>query len=150
VSGPPISAYVTALSAANLGLFNGLQRPNLTGQPVVTDGDDLDRIATADQPTAAWLNAAGFASPGLGIYGDSPRTDGDNRYQFRKNTDFVLTKNIPFSGQQSADVRIEFLNLFNAPKFGGANTDISSSAFGLITTTRGFSRIIQLSFRYKF
>jgi len=66
VSGPPISAYVTNLSAANLGLFNGLQRPNLTGQPVSTTGDDLDRIATADHPTAAWISAAGYANPGLG------------------------------------------------------------------------------------
>jgi hypothetical protein len=149
VSGPPISAYVNQLSAANLGLFNGLQRPNLTGQPVATSGDDLDRIATADHPTAAWLNAAGFANPGLGAYGDSPRTDGDNRYQFRKNTDVVFTKSVPFN-TQSAEFRFEVLNLFNTPKFAGANTDISSSAFGLISTTRGFSRIIQLSFRYKF
>jgi hypothetical protein len=149
VSGPPISAYVSALSAANLGLFNGLQRPNLTGAPVSTAGDDLDRIASADQPTAAWINAAGYANPGLGVFGDAPRTDGNNRYQFRKNTDLVLTKNVPFKSQ-SAEIRIEFLNLTNVPKFGGANTDISSSAFGLITTTRGFSRIIQLSFRYKF
>jgi hypothetical protein len=115
----------------------------------VTDGDDLDRIASADQPTAAWLNAAGYANPGLGAYGNAPRTDGDNRYQFRKNTDLVFTKSVPFKSQ-SGEFRIEFLNLFNAPKFGGANTDISSSAFGQITTTRGFSRIIQLSFRYKF
>jgi hypothetical protein len=149
VSGPPISAYVTALSASNLGLFNGLQRPNLTGQPVVTSGDDLDRIASADHPTAGWLNAGGYANPGLGIFGNTPRTDGDHRYQFRKNTDVVLTKNVPIRGH-SADIRIELLNLTNAPKFGGANTDISSSAFGLISTTRGFSRIVQLSFRYKF
>jgi hypothetical protein len=149
VSGPPISAYVSALSAANLGLFNGLQRPNLTGEPVVTSGGDLDRIASADHPTSAWLNAAGFANPGLGMYGNSPRTNGDHRYAFRRNVDLVFTKNVPFKSQ-SADVRIEFLNLTNSPKFGGANTDISSSAFGLITTTRGFSRIIQLSFRYKF
>jgi hypothetical protein len=149
VSGPPISAYVSALSAANLGLFNGLQRPNLTGESVATSGDDLDRIASADHPTAAWLNAAGFANPGLGAFGDAPRTDGDHRYQFRKNTDLVLTKSVPIKSH-SADVRIELLNLTNVPKFGGANTDISSSAFGLITTTRGFSRIVQLSFRYKF
>ncbi len=149
VSGPPISAYVSALSATNLGLFNGLQRPNLSGTPVVTSGDDLDRIASADQPTAAWLDATGYANPGAGQFGNVPRTDGDHRYQFRKNTDLVLTKNVPIKAQ-AAEIRIEFLNLTNAPKFGGANTDISSSAFGLITTTRGFSRIIQLSFRYKF
>ena len=149
VSGPPISAYVTALSAANLGLFNGLQRPSLTAAPVATSGDDLDRIASADHPTAGWLNPAGFANPGLGAYGDSPRTDGNNRYQFRTNADVVFTKNVPIK-THSADIRIELLNLTNAPKFGGANTDISSSAFGLITTTRGFSRIVQLSFRYKF
>jgi hypothetical protein len=83
------------------------------------------------------------------MYGNTPRTNGDHRYAFRRNIDLVLTKNVPLKSH-SADVRIEFLNLTNSPKFGGANTDISSSAFGLITTSRGFSRIIQLSFRYKF
>jgi trimeric autotransporter adhesin len=150
VSGPPISAYVTNLSAANLGLFNGLQRPNLTGQPVETTGDDLDRIATADHPAAAWISAAGFANPGLGAYGNAPRTNGDNRYQFRQNTDAVFTKAFSLPKGQSGEARFELLNLTNTPKFGGANTDISSSAFGLITTSRGFSRILQLSFRYKF
>lgn len=149
VSGPPISAYVTNLSAANLGLFNGLQRPNLTGQPVLTTGDDLDRIATADHPNSPWINPAGYANPGVGAYGNAPRTDGNNRYQFRLNTDAVFTKDFPIR-TQTAEVRFEILNLTNTPKFGGANTDISSSAFGLITTTRGFSRILQLSFRYKF
>ena len=150
VSCPPISAYVTNLSAANLGLFNGLQRPNLTSQPVSTPGDDLDRIASADHPTAAWINAAGYANPGLGAFGNAPRTDGDNRYQFRKNIDAVFTKSFLFARTQSGEVRFELLNLTNAPKFGGANTDTSSSAFGLITTSRGFSRILQLSFRYRF
>ncbi len=150
VSGPPISAYVTNLSAANLGLFNGLQRPNLTGEPVLTDGDVLDRIATGDHPNAAYLNAAGYANPGLGAYGDAPRTDGDNRYPFRQNVDAVFTKSVAIRSTQTAELRIELLNLTNTPKFGGANTDISSSAFGLITTSRGFSRIVQLSVRYKF
>ena len=150
VSGPPISAYVTNLSAANLGLFAGLQRPSLTGQPVQTPGDDLDRIATADHPSAAWLNAAGYGNPGVGAFGNAPRTDGANRYQFRQNTDAVFTKALTFAGNQSGEARFEILNVTNTPKFGGANTDISSSAFGLITTSRGFSRILQLSFRYKF
>jgi hypothetical protein len=61
----------------------------------------------------------------------------------------VFTKSVPFNAQ-SAEFRFEVLNLFNTPKFAGANTDISSSGFGLISQTRGFSRIIQLSFRYKF
>jgi len=117
---------------------------------VLTSGDDLDRIATADHPTAAWLSAAGYANPGLGAYGNAPRTDGSNRYQFRQNIDAVFTKGFTFAASQTGEVRFEILNLTNAPKFGGANTDISSSAFGLITTSRGFSRILQLSFRYKF
>jgi hypothetical protein len=148
-SGPPLSAYVTNLSAANLGLFNGLQRPNLTGQPVSTPGDVLDRIATADHPAAAYLNPAAYANPGLGAVGNAPRTDGKNRYPFRQNTDAVFTKGFPVR-THAAEVRFEILNLTNSPKFGGANTDVSSSAFGFITTSRGFSRILQLSFRYKF
>ena len=149
VSGPPVSAYVTALSAADLGLFGGLQRPNLTGADVSTPGSDVDRIATADHPAATWLNPAAYANPGIGAYGTAPRTDGNNRYQFRKNVDAVFTKETSFGGR-SAEVRFEILNLTNAPKFAGAQTDISSAAFGQITTSRGFSRILQLSFRFKF
>src|SRR6266516_3872527 len=103
----------------------GLQRPNLTGQPVLTPGDDLDRIATADHPSAAWLNAAGYGNPGVGAFGNAPRTDGANRYQFRQNTDAVFTKALTFAGNQSGEVRFEILNVTNTPKFGGANTDIS-------------------------
>jgi hypothetical protein len=116
---------------------------------VSTTGNDLDRIATADHAGATWLNPGAYANPGVGAYGTAPRTDGNNRYQFRNNVDAVVTKETPF-GSRSAEVRFEILNLTNTPKFGGANTDISSAAFGQITTSRGFSRILQLSFRFKF
>src|SRR5262245_50056836 len=154
VSGPPLSAIMSgSTSDANLGLFGGRQRPNLTGDPN-TSGSDADRAASDDHPSARWFNAGAYANPGVGQYGTAPRTNGDARWQFRKNVDLVLTKAANFSSGQSGEIRFEILNLTNTPKFGnlsqgGVNApDLSS--FGRVDVQAGFMRIWQLSFRYKF
>jgi trimeric autotransporter adhesin len=145
-SGPPVSAYMTTLSPANLGLFGGLQRPNFAGADVCTFG-----IATASTPTATYLNPAGYANPGVGSFGNATRNSDSCRYAFYKNTDAVFTKDTAFGNGMSAQVRFEILNLFNTPHFAGASsTDLSAAAFGTITTSRGFSRIWQMSYRFKF
>ena len=113
----------TGVSNANLGLFGGRQRPNLTGDPN-TSGSDDERVASDDNPDALYFTSAGFSSPGAGQYGTAPRADGDARYQFRKNIDLVITKDTTIA--------------------------IDSSSFGRITQQAGFMRIWQLSFRYRF
>jgi hypothetical protein len=150
VSGPPIAAYNTSSSEANLGLFGGLQRLNPTDQPVDTTGSQADRIATADHPTAAWFSRDAFASPGVGAYGTLPRLDSRSRHPFRRNVDVVITKAMSMRGSRSAEVRFEFLNLTNNPMFAGTGTNFGAQDFGRITTTRGYSRITQMSFRYTF
>src|SRR5206468_273896 len=96
VSGAPLNAVLSAgASDANLGLFGGRQRPNLTGDPS-TSGSDNDRVATAVNPSAKYFNVGAFANPGAGRFGNAPRTIGDARYQFRKNIDFVLSKDTRF------------------------------------------------------
>jgi hypothetical protein len=138
-------------SDANLGLFGGQQRPNAVGDPN-TSGSDADRVSSADHPDARWFNAAAFQNPGAGRYGNAPRTDGDARYQFRKNLDLVIAKDTRFAGNHTAQIRFEILNLTNTPKFNGssAGNAVDLSSFGRITSQRGFMRIWQLSFRYLF
>ena len=150
-SGPPVSAYVTNPSASNLGLFGpAVQRPNLTGTSICTAGDDLSRIASFGQTTATWLNPAAFSNPGVGAFGNAPRTNGDCRYPFYRNIDAVFDKNFSF-GSRTAQIRFEILNLTNTPHFAGTtSSDITNPAFGQIVTTRGFARIWQLSYRFKF
>ncbi len=152
VSGSPLNAVMSAgASDANLGLFGGRQRPNASGDPN-TSGSDADRVSSADHAAARWFNAGAFQNPGAGRYGNAPRTDGDARYQFRKNIDLVVAKNTRFAGNQTGQIRFEILNLTNTAKFNGssAGNAIDTSSFGRITSQRGFMRIWQLSFRYGF
>ena len=152
VSGSPLNAVMSAgTSDVNLGLFGGRQRPDLTGDPNTAGGDN-DRVSSADHPDARWFNAGAFQNPGVGRYGNAPRTIGDARYQFRKNLDLVVTKDTRFGANQSVQIRLEFLNLTNTAKFNGssAGNAVDLSSFGRITSQRGFMRIWQLSFRYMF
>jgi hypothetical protein len=153
VSGPPLNAVLSGgKSSANLGLFGGRQRPNLLGADPNTTGSDQDRAASAAHPDARWFNASAFADPGAGQYGNSPRTIGSARYQFRKNVDFVLAKDTRFAGNQVGEIRFEILNLTNTPKFGNYPTINAAnlSSFGRVDIQAGFMRIWQLSFRYRF
>jgi hypothetical protein len=150
VSGPPIAAYNSSASEANLGLFGGLQRLNPTDQPVDTSGSQADRIATADHPTAAWISRDAYASPGVGAYGTLGRFDTRTRHPFRRNVDLVVTKGLDLPATQRAEIRFEFLNLTNNPMFAGTGTNFGAQDFGRITTTRGYSRITQVTMRYTF
>jgi hypothetical protein len=151
VSGAPLNSVLSqGVSDANLGLFGGRQRPNLIGDPN-TSGSDEDRVSSALHPDARFFAANAFTNPGTGVYGNAPRTDGDARYQFRKNIDLVLAKQTRFAGSQSGEIRFEIVNLTNTAKFNGIdNNQINAQAFGRITTQAGFMRIWQLSFRYRF
>ena len=152
VSGPPLNAVMSGdASDANLGLFGGRQRPNLVGDPN-TSGSDQDRAASDAHPDARWFNASAYANPGVGQYGNAPRTNGDARWQFRKNVDFVLTKDTRFAGNQVGEIRFEILNVTNTPKFGNfpSINAANLSSFGRVDIQAGFMRIWQLSFRYRF
>ncbi|MGH9349438.1 MAG: TonB-dependent receptor domain-containing protein, partial [Vicinamibacterales bacterium] len=152
VSGSPLNAVMSAgASDANLGLFGGRQRPDVAGD-ANTSGSDEDRVSSADHPDARWFNAGAFQNPGAGRFGNAPRTDGDARYQFRKNVDLSITKDTRVAGSHTAQIRFEILNLTNTAKFNGssAGNAIDTAAFGRITSQRGFMRIWQLMFRYQF
>ena len=151
VSGSPLNAVMsTSVSDANLGLLGGQQRPNAIGDPN-TPGSDNDRVASDDNPDAVYFTSAAFSNPGTGQFGNAPRTNGDARYQFRKNIDLVLTKDARFTRNQTGEIRFEILNLTNTAKFRQIDSNsVDASSFGRITQQAGFMRIWQLSFRYRF
>ncbi len=152
VSGSPLNAVLSSgTSDADLGLFGGRQRPNLVGDPN-TSGSDADRVASAAHPDARFFNAAAFANPGPGQFGNAPRTIDSALTQFRKNVDLVFSKDTRFAGNHVGEIRFEILNLTNTPKFGNESTNnaINTSSFGRIATQAGFMRIWQLTFRYRF
>jgi hypothetical protein len=105
-----------------------------------------DRIGTA----TPWANAAAYQRPAVGQFGTAERTDTRLRSPVRRNLDLVANKTFRTGGATRADLRLEFLNLTNTPKFRDYNTFVDNATFGQITRQSGFSRITQISMRFSF
>ena len=136
----------------NTGTFAGVQRPNLVpGVDLATSGDYAGRLASADHPTATWINKAAFSLAPAKTYGNAPRTITDLRTPPQYNVDGVFIKNLRF-GTKSAQLKIEMLNLFNRVSvraLSGRN-NVSNANFGQTGVQAGFMRITQVMFRYSF
>ncbi len=60
------------------------------------------------------------------------------------NWDASVLKNTKIGERFNVQIRGEFLNAWNHPMFNGPNLDPYNTAFGQITTTRGYQRRVQL------
>jgi hypothetical protein len=148
-SGYPIGVSQSN-STSNL-LGNG-QRPNLVpGVALGTPGDQPSRLASADHPSAAWLNAAAFTTAPGNTFGNAPRSITDVRTPVQTETDLSVSKSISL-GSKQVQVKIEIINLFNQVQVRGnqMNTTQGNSAFGTIVSQGGFMRTTQVMFRYTF
>jgi hypothetical protein len=107
------SGFPIGLAQSDNTLFAGANRPNLTGTSFETSGSFADRLASADHPTATWINPAAITSAPAGTYGNGPRLITEVRTPPIKNTDVSFTKNFGLSGGKTAQVKVEIVNLFN-------------------------------------
>ena len=136
-------------SQSNL-LGNG-QRPNIVpGVSDATSGSFADRLASADHPSAAWVNIAAFSAAPAGTWGNAPRLLSDVRSPAIINTDISAAKNVNLGGNRQVQIKIEVFNLFNTTQFALPNRDFSSSAAGTITTLASDPRVMQFALRFKF
>jgi hypothetical protein len=144
-SGFPIGTSQTQ----NTLLGNG-QRPNIVpGVDMGTPGSFEDRLASADHPTAVWLNPAAFSAAPVGTWGNAPRVITDVRTPRIINTDLAVSKNFGLGGSKVAQIKLEIINLFNRVQLNGlASTAAGSSLFGQINTQGGFMRLTQVMFRF--
>ena len=148
-SGFPINVQQPADS--RLGGANA-NRPNLTGAELATPGSFADRLASADHPSATWLNPAAFSLAPAGTFGNAPRAITDVRGPGWYVVDTSFIKTIRFGSRKDAQFKLEALNLLNRPNvrtLQGANT-FGNANFGQTTIQVGFSRILQLMFRLNF
>jgi hypothetical protein len=93
-------------------------------------------LPDANNPGGRILNAAAFAAPPPGQYGDLPRN------AFRgfpiNQTDLALSRQLHFSERVSLNVRAEYFNVFNHPMFFFPNNYWEPPYrrdFGMVTTT---------------
>jgi hypothetical protein len=137
-SGFPIAVTTNA----PLNIFNGTNRPNLTGQdwraPIA--GDEFDPLVDR------YLNRAAFVQP-VGELGNAPRVNGDVRRPWNFTENISIAKSIKASQSIDVDVRIEAFNLFNRVVWGAPNQDFSSSNFGLVTSQANTPRQMQIGLK---
>ena len=145
-SGFPIGV----LQSDNLGLLGNSQRPNLVpGIDLATTGDLAERLASADHPTAAWLNPLAFVVAPAGTWGNAPRVVTGVRTPMTINADVSVSKNVPVGGGREAQVKLEVFNLFNRVQTAGfSSVSAGTAAFGQITSQTGFMRLTQVMFRF--
>src|SRR6185295_4373294 len=113
-SGIPIA--VTSNGA--LPIFNGTNRPNVTGAdwraPIA--GDEFNPLVDR------YLNRAAFVQP-VAALGNAPRINPDVRRPWNLNENVSLAKSIKASNSLDMDIRVEAFNVFNRVVWGAPNTD---------------------------
>ncbi len=139
-SGLPIGVTT---GAAPLAIFNGTNRPNVTGEPWLAPiaGDEFD--PRVDR----FLNRAAFSAP-VAQLGNAPRINGDVRRPWNMTENLSVAKTISMTNQLRLDVRFEAFNLFNRVIWGApASTDFNNNNFGLINSTANSPRQMQFGLK---
>jgi Carboxypeptidase regulatory-like domain/TonB dependent receptor len=131
--------------------------PTLATSVSNAGGSRPDRLA-AGQPSnptlTHWFDTSfnvpgsAWATPRLYSYGDGGRNI--LRGPSRANLDCSIFREVPIAEPYRMQFRAEFFNAFNHPQFDLPNATIGSAAAGVISSTVGSPRDIQLSLRLMF
>ncbi len=124
-------------------------------------GDDISRwpawTGVQNLPGADYKPATS-SDPRNGVYADFgnylrryPTRWANVRASRVNELNFGLFKSFTFSERVKAQLRGEFFNLFNHPRFGGPNTDPGSSSFGVVAPSQvNQPRVGQLALKVSF
>ncbi len=124
---------------------------NVTANTPILGGREADYIGG---PTLfpnpnpdGWFNPAAFASAPQGRFGNSG--NGNVRQPGLQQYDLSLARFFNFTERINLQFRADFINAFNHPNFEAASTNLSSSAFGTVSSAYP-PRNIQLSMKLQF
>jgi len=142
-SGMPMS-----ISVAGGIIENGVQRPNIVGN--IRSGASIKEVVDS-RGQISYFSNAGFSKPAEQIPGDAPRYVGDARGSGVRNLDLSIFKNVQVTERFKVQLRGEFFNFTNTPRFGNPNTSYGSSRFGSnITSQINGARTVQVGVRAVF
>lgn len=166
VGGWSVSAILTfqtgtpiPIIMANGLIADGNQRPNVLC-PQVSSGISyhaaasnlLNSNAGQNVPDASTrvFNLSCFGDPGDQIAGNAPRYFSNLRSDGIHNTDLSLSKEFTIREGMKLQVRGEFFNFTNTPRFNIPGTAFGSGSFGQVTSTLGGPRTTQFGVRFEF
>jgi hypothetical protein len=142
-TGTPISLVMDSNSAR---LADGNQRPDVVC-PQVFSGISYHAAASTG---ASVFNLNCFAAPPDQVPGNAPRYFSNLRSDGVHNTDLSLSKEFVIREGMKLQVRGEFFNFTNTPRFSVPGTGFGSTQFGLVTSTLGSPRHTQIGVRFEF
>lgn len=137
-SGTPFSARVCGATTDIAQGTSCSLRANVTGAP----------IAASDPNILNFFNAAAFAVPGAGAYGDASRNliTGPGGHQLNG----TLVRDIRLSGNRALTLQINAINLLNTAQWTTIGTDINDpTTFGRVTGVKPM-RTITATMRFRF
>jgi len=134
------------LSILDARLADGSQRPDVLC-PQLTTGISYHQAAATGQPI---LNASCFGDPGDQVPGNAPRYFSNLRSNGIHNSDLSFSKEFTIREGMKLQVRGEFFNFTNTPRFAPPNTSFGDSQFGMVTSTLGSPRHTQIGVRFEF
>ncbi|MGH9345388.1 MAG: hypothetical protein ACRD19_16700, partial [Terriglobia bacterium] len=115
--------------------------------------DNNGQSAKLSNPTIDhWFNTSVFSNPAAFTIGNAGRTLPDVRVPGETDADLSLFKNNHFGAQEkyNLQIRLEAFNALNHPQFGGPDTNINDSTFGVISGTAISPRQVQLAMKFIF
>jgi hypothetical protein len=143
-SGNPLVFLTYTQTLADSG-GEGAQRPDINGK--ACSGAS---IMSAVDGTSNYFNVANFSQPPDQTAGNIGRYINDCRDQGIANADLGLSKKVQITERKFIEVRGEFFNALNRPRFGLPNTIFGSPGFGVISSQYNAPRHGQMGFRFVF
>ena len=140
-SGTPLS-----IGLADPRLDDGSQRPDVTCSQFGT-GISYHQAAATGLPL---INAGCFDDPGDQVAGNAPRYFSNLRSNGIHNADLSFSKEFTIREGMKLQIRGEFFNFTNTPRFAPPDTLFGDSQFGQVTSTVGSPRHTQIGVRFEF
>jgi hypothetical protein len=129
-------------------LADGNQRPNVVCNQVSSGISYHTAVATGQ----SLFNAACFADPGDQMPGDAPRYFSNLRGDGIHNSDVSFSKEFSIREKMTLQLRAEFFNFTNTPRFAFPDLNFGSATFGDVESTAPGStpRHSQFGLRFQF
>jgi hypothetical protein len=133
-------------------LADGAQRPDVVCSQLSSGVSYHDAAFNLLKGTGnpSVFNASCFAEPDPQVPGNAPRYFSNLRTDGIHNSDLSLSKEISITEAKKLQIRAEFFNFTNTPRFALPVVSVGDSQFGQVTSTANSPRHMQFGARFQF
>lgn len=151
-TGTPLSVTATCTLPFAVTTCYARINPNFTGEVRINGDYGSGNVLGIAANQTKYIDPAAFLQPTAFTYGDAAPTA---PYGLRNppliNQDLSISRKFAITERWAIEAGVDGFNIFNAPRFGGINTNISNAAtFGTVSSQANFPRVFQGKLRVIF